>query len=230
MVRAADGTGGVDAVEGVDRVDRIGARRLHCAPSRPLRRQRTVTLWCGVAGHDLAGRRLRCGMSRPPATLLCFGPFTLDLTAAQLRRDGAEVALRPKAYELLVALARRPQELVTKEELLDSVWGRRFITEGVIKSSVSELRQALGDDPKAPRWIETVSRRGYRFGSAVNGCLGTADAPIHAPIRAPIHAVISLPINEGPASVQAPAQQPLPAPGNVPALLEIGRASCRERV
>ena len=69
-------------------------------------------------------------MSRPPATLLCFGPFTLDLTAAQLRRDGAEVALRPKAYELLVALARRPQELVTKEELLDSVWGRRFITEG----------------------------------------------------------------------------------------------------
>lgn len=92
----------------------------------------------------------------------------LDVAGAQLTRDGAAIALRPKAFELLVALARRPQELVTKAELLDSVWGRRFITEGVIKTVVAELRTALADDPKQPRWIETVPRRGYRFSAALH--------------------------------------------------------------
>lgn len=155
-------------------------------------------------------------MSRTHADLLHFGPFTLDLAAAQLRRDGAAVALRPKAYELLVALARRPQELVTKEELLDSVWGRRFISEGVIKSSVSELRKALGDDPKAPRWIETVSRRGYRFGGAVHSGLDSAIAEEPAFFAAPEPA-------SKPSS--SPALAPAPTPGNVPAQLApaIGR-------
>nr|WP_316638903.1 winged helix-turn-helix domain-containing protein [uncultured Roseateles sp.] len=107
-------------------------------------------------------------MTRPPpsAAPLLFGPFKLDLAAAQLLRDGQVLPLRPKAYELLVALACRPGELVTKDELLDTVWGRRFITEGVIKAVVAELRGVLGDDPKAPRWITTVPRRGYRFAEA----------------------------------------------------------------
>ena len=98
--------------------------------------------------------------SAPP---LQFGPYRLDLDAARLTRDGEPVALRPKAFDLLVALAARPDVLVTKDELLDRVWGRRFISEGVIKSIVGELRVALDDDPKRPRWIETVPRRGYRF-------------------------------------------------------------------
>lgn len=115
------------------------------------------------------------GMTRPPpsAVPLLFGPFKLDLAAAQLLRDGRVLPLRPKAYELLVALASRPGELVTKDELLDTVWGRRFITEGVIKAVVAELRSALGDDPKAPRWIATVPRRGYRFADALPGPLAT---------------------------------------------------------
>ena len=68
---------------------------------------------------------------------------------------------------MLQALVQRPGELVTKDELLDTVWGRRFITEGVIKAAVAELRKVLADDPKLPRWIETVPRRGYRFAAAV---------------------------------------------------------------
>lgn len=106
-------------------------------------------------------------MSPPPAPALQFGPYTLDATQAQLTRDGTRIALRPKAFELLVVLANRPGQLVTKDELLDAVWGRRFITEGVIKSVVGELRTALDDDPKQPRWIETVPRRGYRFAGTV---------------------------------------------------------------
>ena len=64
---------------------------------------------------------------------------------------------------MLCALTRKPDKLVTKNELLDAVWGHRFVTESVLKSAISEVRAALGDDPKQPRYIETVSRRGYRF-------------------------------------------------------------------
>ncbi len=52
---------------------------------------------------------------------------------------------------------------MTKNALLDLVWGHRFVTESVLKTAISEVRAALDDDPKEPRYIETVSRRGYRF-------------------------------------------------------------------
>jgi len=68
----------------------------------------------------------------------------------------------------LCALARTPRTLVTKNALLDSVWGHRFVSDSVLKTTVSELRAALQDDAKQPRYIETVSRRGYRFIAAVS--------------------------------------------------------------
>ena len=92
-----------------------------------------------------------------------FGPYRLEIGEARLSHEGRLVALRPKAFAVLSMLASQPGALITKDELLDAVWGQRFITEGVIKSIVTDLRQALGDNPKAPRWIETVPRRGYRF-------------------------------------------------------------------
>lgn len=110
--------------------------------------------------------------------VLQFGPFRLDIDESRLTREGSPVPLRPKAFELLTALARSPRQLVTKEQLLDQVWGRRFITEGVIKSIVGELRSALADDPREPRWIETVPRRGYRFLVEVKPAQGSADAVV----------------------------------------------------
>ena len=138
-------------------------------------------------------------MTSPRAPALQFGPFTLDVAEAQLTRDGQPIALRPKAFELLVALVRRPRELVTKDELLDTVWGRRFITEGVIKSVVGELRTALGDDPKQPLWIETVPRRGYRFAGRVDA-VPVADRHTDEPVA------------------QLPPSRPA-ASGNLPAAL-----------
>ena len=70
---------------------------------------------------------------------------------------------------MLCALARTPGSLVTKNALLDVVWGHRFVTESVLKTAISEVRAALDDDPKQPRYIETVSRRGYRFIAATIG-------------------------------------------------------------
>jgi hypothetical protein len=71
-----------------------------------------------------------------------------------------------------------PRMLVTKNALLDAVWGHRFVTESVLKSAISEVRAALGDDPKAPRYIETVSRRGYRFIAAAVGATSQSAAAV----------------------------------------------------
>ena len=108
---------------------------------------------------------------------LRFSQFELDEAEARLTRAGQPVPLAPKPFAVLCALARVPSTLVTKNALLDSVWGHRFVSESVLKSTISELRAALEDDPKRPRYIETVSRRGYRFIAAIN-------APGAAPVAA----------------------------------------------
>lgn len=108
----------------------------------------------------------------PPAEQalrLRFDAFELDEADARLTCAGKAVPLAPKPFAVLCALARTPRTLVTKNALLDTVWGHRFVTDSVIKSAISELRAALGDDPKDPRFIETVSRRGYRFVAALDG-------------------------------------------------------------
>jgi DNA-binding winged helix-turn-helix (wHTH) protein len=98
-----------------------------------------------------------------------FDAFELDEANALLLRNGQAVALAPKPFAVLCALARTPGSLVTKNALLDLVWGHRFVTESVLKTAISEVRAALDDDPKEPRYIETVSRRGYRFIAAAIG-------------------------------------------------------------
>ena len=100
---------------------------------------------------------------------LHFDRFELDEAEARLTCTGEPVALAPKPFAVLCALARTPGSLVTKNALLDLVWGHRFVTESVLKTAISEVRAALDDDPKQPRYIETVSRRGYRFIAATVG-------------------------------------------------------------
>lgn len=92
-----------------------------------------------------------------------FGLYALDVAGARLLRDGHTVPLTPKALAVLRYLVEQRGRLVDKNELLDAVWRRRFVSEGVLKNTVQTLRQALDDDPKSPRYIETVHRLGYRF-------------------------------------------------------------------
>lgn len=94
---------------------------------------------------------------------LSFDQFELDEANARLLRNGDAVALAPTPFSLLCALARQPGTLLTKDALLDTVWGHQFVSESVLKTAISDLRTALGDNPREPRFIETVSRRGYRF-------------------------------------------------------------------
>jgi predicted ATPase/DNA-binding winged helix-turn-helix (wHTH) protein len=97
-----------------------------------------------------------------------FGPFRLDESNECLWRDSDAITLRPKAYAVLKYLVERPGELVTKQELLEGVWPDTFVSDAVLKDSIRQLRDALGDEAKAPQFIETAHRRGYRFIAEVN--------------------------------------------------------------
>lgn len=103
----------------------------------------------------------------PPPPVLTVGEYLLDESNARLTRDGQPLDVPPKAFAVLCLLARNAQKLVTKDELLDAVWGHRHVSESVLKSVINQLRSLLGDDPRAPRYIETLNRRGYRFVASV---------------------------------------------------------------
>jgi DNA-binding winged helix-turn-helix (wHTH) protein len=90
-----------------------------------------------------------------------FGDFTLDLNERRLERQGRPVALTPTAFDILAALVRNAGRLVTKHELMETVWRDRFVEEGALAVHVSALRKALNDSDR--RYIETVARAGYRF-------------------------------------------------------------------
>jgi DNA-binding winged helix-turn-helix (wHTH) protein len=96
-----------------------------------------------------------------------FGSFEFDSATRELRRDGARVHLSPKSFDLLQILIERRPALVTKTELQDELWPASVVLEANLGNAVAEIRKALGDDPKSPAYVCTVSRRGYRFAAAV---------------------------------------------------------------
>jgi len=104
--------------------------------------------------------------SRPVETLesrLKIGDWLADPVLDELSRDGQTVKLEPRKMRLLLALARRPQQVVTLEQLLDEVWPDLVVTPSSVYQSISQLRQVLGDDASQPRYIATVPRKGYRL-------------------------------------------------------------------
>jgi DNA-binding winged helix-turn-helix (wHTH) protein/Tfp pilus assembly protein PilF len=96
-----------------------------------------------------------------------FGSFRFDASAYRLFAGDRPLQLSPKILDLLRLLASRPSQLVTKEDILRELWPDVAVTDNAITQAVSELRQALGDNATAPRFVQTVPRRGYRFIAAV---------------------------------------------------------------
>jgi DNA-binding winged helix-turn-helix (wHTH) protein/tetratricopeptide (TPR) repeat protein len=94
---------------------------------------------------------------------LTFEGFALDVVNEQLLHGDEIVALTPKAFAVLRCLVEHGGQLVRKEALLRAGWADTHVTDAVLKVSILEIRRALGDDTAAPRFIETVPRRGYRF-------------------------------------------------------------------
>src|SRR5262245_55338544 len=97
-----------------------------------------------------------------------FGLFRFDARVGQLWCEDREVKLTPRAAAVLRLLAERAQELVTKQDLLDRAWGGMAVGDDALTSCIQELRHALGDDARQPKYIETRHRRGYRLVVPVN--------------------------------------------------------------
>lgn len=95
--------------------------------------------------------------------LLACGSYRWDPQTGQLWRGKQEVSLTGKASAVLRYLVERAGQLVTKEELFAAVWPQTVVSDAALSSCIQELRHALRDDAKKPRYIETVHRRGYRF-------------------------------------------------------------------
>lgn len=107
---------------------------------------------------------------------LRFGPFRLDPAQRLLFRENSTLALRPKTLDVLLLLLRRRGEVVPKDEILATVWHGAAVSEYVLTTCISELRAALGDEPKRPRYLKTVHRSGYQFLAEVRDLQeGTAD-------------------------------------------------------
>jgi|CXWL01.1.fsa_nt_gi TolB-like protein/DNA-binding winged helix-turn-helix (wHTH) protein/Tfp pilus assembly protein PilF len=104
------------------------------------------------------------------STIYEFGDFRLDGKSHRLfRRETKElVPLTPKAVEVLLVFAQSGGEMLTKDELLDKVWGGAFVEESNLAQTIFVLRKTLGDDTKEPKYILTVPHRGYQFISTVN--------------------------------------------------------------
>ena len=117
--------------------------------------------------------------SAPKGARYRFGPFELDPAQGRLSRSGSRVKLQDLPLRLLVLLVERPGEIVTREEFRQRLWPEDTFVEfdNSLGVAVRKLREALRDDADAPRFVETVPRRGYRFVAPVT-VQDSADSPI----------------------------------------------------
>lgn len=94
-----------------------------------------------------------------------FGAFEVDLDRVELRKQGVRIRLQEQPFQVLIALLEKPGEVVTREELIRRIWSDATVVDfdRGLNAAVTRLRQALSDSAEAPRYVETVARRGYRF-------------------------------------------------------------------
>jgi DNA-binding winged helix-turn-helix (wHTH) protein len=105
-----------------------------------------------------------------PQSPIRFGFFEVDLKARELRKRGIKVKLQDQPFEVLAALLERPGQLVTREQLQARIWaGNTFVDfDRGLNKAINRIREALGDFAQTPRFIETQSKRGYRFIAPMN--------------------------------------------------------------
>ena len=101
-----------------------------------------------------------------------FGQFTLDLDTRQLTRDGGEIHLAPKAFELLAALILERPKVLSKQALQQRLWPDTFVAEANLSNLVAEIREAIGDDARSPLYIRTAHGFGYAFCGDADGQSG----------------------------------------------------------
>jgi cholera toxin transcriptional activator len=112
--------------------------------------------------------------SNREARLLRFGVFEVDLTAGELRKNGARIRLQEQPFQVLTALLRNAGQVVTRDELREKIWpADTFVDfDHSLNTAVNKIRESLGDSASSPRFVETLARRGYRFIAPVDSVAG----------------------------------------------------------
>ena len=136
-----------------------------------------------------------------------FASFEIDVARQELRRAGAVVHIEPQVFDLIVYLIQHRDRIVTKDELIDTIWQSRFVSEAALSSRISAARRALGDSGNDQSLIRTLRKRGFRFvgeivetSSAPTGMAGGQPATSHSTV------------NDNDAPKLVPNAEPLPLP------------------
>jgi DNA-binding winged helix-turn-helix (wHTH) protein len=106
-----------------------------------------------------------------------FGELTLDMETRQLRRGADEVHVSPKAFELLTALVESRPRALSKADLQARLWPDTYVSESNLASLVAEIRRAIGDDARTPRFVRTVQRFGYAFAGETSQAAASPASP-----------------------------------------------------
>src|SRR5882762_11720804 len=102
-------------------------------------------------------------MTLPNSSVFLFDDVRIEPATFRAFKAGQVISLEPKALRLLLFLIENRGRLIEKEEILDTIWNGTHVTENALTREIGKLRKILGDDPKAPKYIQTVHTRGYRF-------------------------------------------------------------------
>lgn len=105
-----------------------------------------------------------------------FGPFAIDPRTWLLTQDGRAIDLSPRLVEILGYIVARGGEIVTKDELLERFWPDVHVSDNSLTRAIADIRKAIGDEASEPRYLQTISRRGYRFVSGATGATGGTGA------------------------------------------------------
>lgn len=102
-------------------------------------------------------------MTSASREIIRFGSFEIDMARNELRDAGAAIEVEPQVFSLIAFLASKPGRVLSRDEIIDSVWNGRIVSDSAISTRINAARQALGDDGKSQRVIRTVPRRGFLF-------------------------------------------------------------------
>lgn len=157
------------------------------------------------------------GDGKQHAVVLRFGDFELDGMRFELRRSGAPVPIQPRVLDLLLYLAEHRDRVVTKDELLETVWGGVSVTDSSLSQAVRQARRALDDSTREQRTIRTIRGRGFHFVAPVQAGAAAGSAP------APATGLLT----EPPVSSSPPESARLVLPGTSPTAAETQKDSRR---
>src|SRR5215469_5591551 len=110
------------------------------------------------------------------AVLFSFDDFTLDSERRELRSGGTIIPIEPQVFDLLVYLVENRDHVISKDDLIASVWGGRIVSDSTLTSRVNAARKAIGDNGEEQKLIRTIARKGVRFVAAVRSESGNAYA------------------------------------------------------